>query len=79
MAARKEKLDGKTLRQAGGWETLSRVAGSISKALRFIICRQFNYCRVTNTRTMPLPSLKPVMALPRIAPAARAWSLTFIA
>ena len=28
---------------------------------------------------MPLPSLKPVMALPRIAPAALAWSLTFIA
>ena len=28
---------------------------------------------------MPLPSLKPVMALPRIAPCALAWSVTFIA
>jgi hypothetical protein len=46
--------------------------------LLFIVASQSddNYCSVTGTKTIPLPSAKPVMALPRIAPAKAAESLS---
>src|SRR5262245_42869607 len=37
------------------------------------------HCSVTSTSTMPLPAFNPLIALPRIAPWALAWSLAFIA
>jgi hypothetical protein len=37
------------------------------------------YCRQTNTKTRPVPDGKDDMALPRTAPGARVWSVTFMA